>query len=112
WGLTRGHFWHIVGMWLLTLVFAIVVAILSGIVLRLVGFGVLMGTGGIGPIQEFAESVKDGADFGKALPGLIHAIGPTLAVAMLLQGAFQTLMRTVVNAPFVAAYAALSGRSG
>lgn len=109
WRLTRGHFWHIVGMWALSIVFVIVVVIVGGIILRVVGIGVLMGTGGLSPLSEFVTSVKSGGDVGKALPNLIHAIGPTVAVAMLLQGVLQTVTRTVVNAPYIHAYAALSG---
>jgi hypothetical protein len=114
WGLTRDHFWHIVGMWLLTLVFLIVVAVIGGVVVRIAGMGTLAGTGGIGSLHDFVRSVKSGGSAAATagLPDLLHAIGPALIVAALLQGIVQVVSRTVLHAPFAAAYAALSGRAG
>jgi hypothetical protein len=112
WSLTRGRFWSILGMFLLSVILAFVVGIVGNLIARFVGFSVLMSTGGIGPIQSFAESVKSGGDVGHALPQLLHAIGPTVAVAAVLIAVTQMVARTVINAPFVAAYAALSGKAG
>src|SRR5262249_47621247 len=112
WKLTGGAFWKVVGMFLLTLIFTLLVMLIGGVVLRLIGFGVLMGTTGFGPVHEFVASMKsDGSNLGKALPDLLHALGPMLIIVGVAHGLLQTLAKTIVNAPFASAYAALTGRS-
>ncbi len=112
WRLTKGHFWHIVGLWLLTLILVIVVFVITRVILNAIGIGVFMATGGAGPLSHLFYAARGGGDLSKTLPDVLHALGPTLIVTTLLQGLAGMIINTVAQAPFAQAYAALSGRPG
>jgi hypothetical protein len=107
WGLTRGRFWSIVGMWLMTVLFAFIVAIIAGVLRQVLFVGLGLGTGGFDQLKQL-ETIGD--DLHKGLSIFLAALGPALIAAAVVQGLAEALMRVVITAPFARAYAILSGR--
>lgn len=105
WGVTRGHFWPLVGMYLVVVVISVVVS--------LVGSAVAQGFMGLG-LQDFIQGWAVGASGQPgAPPPDLSAAGPLLAISI-LGYAIVTLAMNVVQlavglAPQAAAYRALTG---
>jgi hypothetical protein len=91
WGLTKGRTWPIIGMAIIAFVMTVVVSLLGGLVF-------LPLTMTIGAMNDWT------ALEGMALPEILAAAGPALAVSILVQAVMSSLQLAVLYAPFSAAY--------
>jgi len=91
WGLTKGRVWPIIGMAVIAFVMTVVVSLLGGLVF-------LPLTMTIGAMNDWT------ALEGMALPEILAAVGPALAVSILVQAVMSSLQLAVIYAPFSAAY--------
>jgi hypothetical protein len=106
WRLTRGRFWKMLGMWLLTLFFVIVVAIGFSVIRNIVLFSVGGASGAFGQLA----ALEHAEDVGKVIATLQKALGPLILVLVAIQGLVDAILRVIAVSPSAAAYAALSGR--
>ncbi|HAV51434.1 MAG TPA: hypothetical protein DCX75_15805 [Brevundimonas sp.] len=93
---TGGHLWGLIGMAVIAFVMTLVVSILTSIVF----FPLTMG---MGAAVDW-ESLE-----GMNAMGILQAIGPMVAVAIVLQAISSALLAAVMYAPFAAAYRDLKG---
>lgn len=103
WRATRGHFWPLLGMILVVVIFLCAFLLVLEAVrnLALLGFS----------WSQLQGLDRMGQDPKVLLPALMHAMGPGLIVAVVIQGIAEALMRIIFAAPFAAAYRDLSGRT-
>ena len=94
---TGGHLWGLIGMAVIAFVMTLVVSILTSIVF----FPLTMG---MGAAVDW-ESLE-----GMNAMGILQAIGPMVAVAIVLQAISSALLAAVMYAPFAAAYRDLKGK--
>jgi hypothetical protein len=104
WRLTRGHFWSLLGMYLLTIILAVVVSVLIMVVLAVIGVVLALALG----IGDVIKTLSAGGhvDFAGLAPGLL--IGA--AVFLLLASFFNAFVRIVTYAPAAVAYRELSSK--
>ena len=93
---TGGHVWGLIGMAVIAFVMTLVVSILTSIVF----FPITMGFGAAVDWQSLE---------GMNAMGILQAIGPMVAVAIVLQAVSSALLAAVMYAPFAAAYRDLKG---
>lgn len=93
---TGGRMWSLIGMAVIAFVMTMVVSILTSIVF----FPITMG---FGAAMDW-ESLE-----GMNAMGVLQAIGPMVAVAIVLQAISSALLAAVMYAPFAAAYRDLKG---
>jgi len=93
---TGGHVWGLIGMAVIAFVMTLVVSILTSIVF----FPITMGFGAAVDWQSLE---------GMNAMGILQAIGPMVAVAIILQAVSSALLAAVMYAPFAAAYRDLKG---
>lgn len=93
---TAGHLWGLIGMAVIAFVMTMVVSILTSIVF----FPITMGLGAAIDWQSLE---------GLNAMGILQAIGPMVAVAIVLQAISSALLAAVMYAPFAAAYRDLKG---
>lgn len=93
---TAGHLWGLIGMAVIAFVMTMVVSILTSIVF----FPITMGLGATIDWQSLE---------GLNAMGILQAIGPMVAVAIVLQAISSALLAAVMYAPFAAAYRDLKG---
>lgn len=93
---TAGHLWGLIGMAVIAFVMTMFVSILTSIVF----FPITMGLGAAIDWQSLE---------GMNAMGILQAIGPMVAVAIVLQAISSALLAAVMYAPFAAAYRDLKG---
>jgi hypothetical protein len=96
-GVTKGHFWPLLGMALLAFVMSIVVSILGSIIVT--------------PIQMFTGggfTALEGMD-GETVMAMLQAAWPAILIGVVLQAILSALQLAVVYAPFSAAYRDIKG---
>lgn len=102
WRRTRGRFWSLVAMMLVIVVFTIVISVITGGVQKLL-FAVL------GDWSQISNLQNLGSDPRVIIPAALHAVGPGLIAALLIQAIADVLIRIAWLAPFAAAYRDLGG---
>jgi hypothetical protein len=91
WGLTKGRTWPIIGMAVIAFVMTVVVSLLGSLIFL--------------PLTMMVGAMNDWTALeGMALPEILAAVGPALAVSILVQAVMSSLQLAVVYAPFSAAY--------
>lgn len=91
WGLTKGRTWPIIGMAIIAFVMTVVVSLLGSLIFL--------------PLTMMVGAMNDWTALeGMTLPEILAAVGPALAVSILVQAVMSSLQLAVVYAPFSAAY--------
>ncbi|HEY3812926.1 MAG TPA: hypothetical protein VGL66_06850 [Caulobacteraceae bacterium] len=108
WSLTRGHFWGVVGVWALSVLLVVAVAIGFMFVRQFVFLVIGLSTGAFDQLGAL-ETMGD--DLRKGLSTIIAAFGPAFIGLFVIQAIADALTRVVFIAPFARAYAQLSGRA-
>jgi hypothetical protein len=105
WRATKGHFWPLLGCYVLSLVLGVVVSLLgSGIgMAAMAAFG---GTGGAGDIVSLFRSME--ADY----TSLATFMTPAMIVNMIISSVFSALTYAIFLAPPAVAYRDLIARTG
>ena len=107
WRLTRGQFWPLVGLWAMSVLLVIAVAIGFGFIRQFVFLAVGLSTGAfdqLGSLQTMGDELR------KGLSTILAAFGPALIAAFIVQAVEDAIVRVVFVASFARAYAQLSGR--
>lgn len=100
WRLTRGHFWSLLGMTLLSAVMAMVVYVLLALVAMPVFFFAIGGFENLEALEAMAPIE------------IMTNMAPFAIAAMVFYGLVSSLMAAISYAPFASAYLGLTGRSG
>ena len=100
WRLTRGHFWSLLGMTLLSAVMAMVVYVLLALVAMPVFFFALGGFENFEALEAMAPIE------------IMTNMAPFAIAAMVFYGLVSALMAAISYAPFASAYLGLTGRGG
>ena len=98
WALTKGRFWPLFGAYLMAVLLALAVAVLSGVIFTLVGF---FAAGG-----SLERAMKTDAS------SLQSYFTPVTLVYLVFAGVVTALVRAITAAPIAAAFRQISGRVG
>ena len=106
WGLTRGRFWRLVGLYVLVTVFIWVVAMVLSAVREVLTAGPMQGV--------MVEMYQHPGDPGRMFVRMLQTMSklrsnPLLIAALAVQGVADSVIRVVAAAPVAAAYRALAG---
>ena len=100
WGMTRGHFWSILGMALLAFVMCIVVQTLLSIVLMPILYFAAGGLENLAALETMAPME------------IARAMAPVAIASLVFSAIAFALQAAIISTPFAAAYLGLSGRGG
>jgi len=98
WGMTRGHFWSLLGMTLLAFVMCIVVQTLLSIILMPIVYFAAGGFENLAALQTM-EPME-----------IVRAMAPVAIVILIFSAIISALQAAILYTPFAAAYLGLSGR--